>query len=814
MSYVSSSHPAKSNFPNRSTPSSHAATIKRMLKDCYEKSFIQKQVAAVRYKDGIYLEFSGAPGYDLAIKSLENRKEGIRLLNVHEDNTTNTVKATVYIPSGKENYFIKKIEDYANEQNSSGKPKNNNLISSIEDVKLAILESFWIGSSNTIPTEHPIWCELWLRFDYEFQNEDSWKHTEENVTAICQKNNIRIDNKHIIFPERLVKLIFANVEELQLLISMCPFIAEIRRAQEVPSFFQELSNSEQKDWVKELLSRTTYQKNNIFICLLDTGISASHPLLQPAIDIEHIQSVNSAWKSNDYQGHGTEMAGISLFFDLKQALETNSPITISQGIESVKILPSVGNNPPELYGAITQQAVSLAEIANPNVKRVICMAVTAPEYNTFDGSPTSWSATIDSITSGANEEDEKRLFIISAGNVFPNEFTNNPYPKANTLHCVESPGQSWNAITVGAYSQDTTIKDPIFKGYSALARLGELSPYSSTSRIWNMKWPIKPDVLFNGGNVATNGTDYTECPDLSLLTTNHMLLTKQFSSIWGTSSATAQAAWFCTQILNEYPDMWPETVRALTIHSASWTTEMKEQFCYEDTKTKGRRNLLRNCGYGIPNLQKAIQCLNNSVNMIIEGELQPYTKRNNQTIMNEMHIHTLPWPNEVLRSLGAVHATFKVTLSYFIEPGPGEVGWKDKYRYPSCGLRFDVINSNETIDDFKKRINISMRGNDRKDKGEGTSGSERWYLGSDNRDVGSIHSDFCELNAVDLCDCNYIAVYPVVGWWRERKHLGRYNKKIRYALIASLSTPNTNIDFYTPIVNQIKNTQKISISVK
>lgn len=294
---------------------------------------------------------------------------------------------------------------------------------------------------------------------------------------------------------------------------------------------------------------------------------------------------------------------------------------------------------------------------------------------------------------------------------------------------------------------------------------------------------------------------------MSLLTTNYRPLIKQFSTIWGTSSATAQAAWFCAQILNEYPNIWPETVRALMIHSASWTPEMKKQFCTEDTKTKGRRRLLRTCGYGIPNLQKAIQCINNSVNMVIQGELQPYDKKS----MKEMHLHTLPWPKEVLQSLGEIPVTLKVTLSYFIEPGPGEVGWKDKYRYPSCGLRFDVINSDETLDDFKKRINVKMRGDDKKDKGDGSSGSNRWYLGSDNRDVGSVHSDFCELNAVDLCDCNHIAVFPVIGWWRERDYLKRYDKKVRYSLIVSLSTPKTDTDLYTPIITQITPTTKISI---
>ena len=146
-----------------------------------------------------------------------------------------------------------------------------------------------------------------------------------------------------------------------------------------------------------------------------------------------------------------------------------------------------------------------------------------------------------------------------------------------------------------------------------------------------------------------------------------------------------------------------------------------------------------------------------------------------------------------------------------MEPGPGEVGWKDKYRYPSCGLRFDLKNSDETIDDFKKRVNVKMRGEDIKDKGDGSSGSERWYLGSDNRDVGSIHSDFCEINAVDLCDCNNIAVYPIIGWWRERTYLGKYNKKVRYSLVVSLSTPKEDIDLYTPIMTQVMPTIEVSV---
>jgi hypothetical protein len=124
-----------------------------------------------------------------------------------------------------------------------------------------------------------------------------------------------------------------------------------------------------------------------------------------------------------------------------------------------------------------------------------------------------------------------------------------------------------------------------------------------------------------------------------------------------------------------------------------------------------------------------------------------------------------------------------------------------------------VINKDETEDDFKKRIDVAMRGEDKNDKGGGTSGTGSWYLGPDNRDVGSIHSDFRTQYAVDLCNANLIAVYPVVGWWRERTNLKCYNKKTRYALVVSIFTPETAIDFYTPIINQIETQGAIPIEV-
>ena len=63
--YSSDSHSVKKNYPQRN-PAAHAAYIQRKLSAAYAAhNLTQSQVAAIRYKDGIYLEVSGAAGHDL-----------------------------------------------------------------------------------------------------------------------------------------------------------------------------------------------------------------------------------------------------------------------------------------------------------------------------------------------------------------------------------------------------------------------------------------------------------------------------------------------------------------------------------------------------------------------------------------------------------------------------------------------------------------------------------------------------------------------------------------------------------------------------
>ena len=84
------------------------------------------------------------------------------------------------------------------------------------------------------------------------------------------------------------------------------------------------------------------------------------------------------------------------------------------------------------------------------------MSVTA-NYTNGDipnGTPSSWSSAIDYELFNC----DKKTFCISAGNVDYLDDTFN-YISSNINAPIENPAQSWNAITIGAYTQKDTITD-------------------------------------------------------------------------------------------------------------------------------------------------------------------------------------------------------------------------------------------------------------------------------------------------------------------------------------------------------------------
>jgi hypothetical protein len=375
------------------------------------------------------------------------------------------------------------------------------------------------------------------------------------------------------------------------------------------------------------------------------------------------------------------------------------------------------------------------------------------------------------------------------------------YPDRNDLEEVESPSQAWNALVAGAYTDKITITHPDHVGWEALAPAGDLSPASRTSGIWDRQWPIRPDVVFEGGNFAHDGVNPASAiDDLQLLTTHYRPNLRLFGTFGDTSDAAALAANLSAGIVVERPELWPETVRGLVVHSAEWTPAMRARFDAARYQAQ-KMAMLRRYGWGVPDLGRALMSASNDATLMVEDALLPFRKEGSAIKTRSMNLHRLPWPRDELLALRDQGVELRITLSYFVEPNPGERGWTRRHRYASHSLRFAVKRSLESLQQFRQRTNRTAEAEETGEVG-GAAGGDDWVLGHI-RDRGSIHSDIWRGSAAALADRDAIGVFPVSGWWKEKPGLQRWDRSARYALLVSIRAPGTDVDICTAIANRI-----------
>lgn len=818
--------------PRPANPVGHG----KMLSQKFQEAWERPDADLAEEPQGTLITFVSFPGIELAIESLENLGSGDQpeLRTVREVQTAEglVVEATVYIPDGKKGYFLDRLETYVLSA-EIGKEKHANLVDGIKTIRRATIRELWTDPDDQFPSDetNSVWWEVWLR------KRDGEEFSR--LQSIASAHDLRMSQHYLGFGDRTVSLVRASAEQLATVFWALDDIAELRKPHEVSNFLPELYASEQREWVDELLDRVeTASTTAPVVCVLDRGIQGSNLLLRGSLSTSDKYVADPLWKHDPVvHRHGTEMAGLALYGDLESAVEGQHVVRLSHRLESVKFLPDRGDNDPDVYGAVTAKAVDQPEIARFDRRRVFMMAVTAPsvdrkrlnyngsvETTRESGRPTSWSATIDLLSFGRAIDDSvpqltyldrdeprvPRLFVISAGNIDDVD-AETPHLIRSDVEAIEDPGQAWNAITVGAFAEKDDMAGALdaFRGYVPIAPRGELSPTSRTSVTFDRKrWPVKPDVVANGGNLArsADGSIVDTPENLGVLTTRH----QQFGSSDGfftnsrdTSAATAQVAAIAAGIYAAYPDLKPETVRALVIHSAEWTEAMLERFNPKKTKTE-LVNLLRRYGMGVPNLNRAVYSASDALTLIAESTIKPYERegRSNDGKAREMNLHRLPWPKKELELLGEANVKLRVTLSYFVEPNPSSRGWNGRYAYPSHGLRFQIRRPEESVDDFRKRINKkAQEGNETGLKLDTDRG---WLFGPDQQQApGSLHTDIWTGQAAQLAEREAIAVYPVGGWWKYKSRFDQSHMGVDYSLVVSIESPETEIDLWTPVAQQI-----------
>lgn len=748
---------------------------------------------------GLYLEVEGRPNERLKRDSLD--ASGLELLRC-DSNTGNgvvTETATVFATAKGVEKLRKKVAEFENENTPDrekdgeivpGRPKNADLVQSFAAIVEAGLRALWRGPIERFPAgAGAVHWEIWIN-----------PGEADAFVAGAQGYGVQIGSDRLTFPEDVVVVGYATPDNLALAVRRLGGVRALAAPVDTADLFDSLDVQEQAAWVADLGQRTTYPAglDSGYVTLLDTGVSRAHPLIAPVLAAADRHAAEPAWSVEDVKGHGTQLAGLALFGDLTNPLQTTVQVAINHRLESVKLLPDAGINPHHLLGAITRRAIDAVEVT-PR-RRTFTMAVTTDEDTPHDGAPTSWSSEIDQLAAGVSGNvGIRRLILVSAGNT--DNFT---FDAGNYLGVcdhddneIESPAQAWNALCVGAYTEKTVL--PAAEGLNAVAPLGDLSPSSRTAS-WSSTWPLKPDVVLEGGNWATGAAP----PPLrhgwlSLLTTHHTYPLRSFCFSHDTSAATALAAKQITELWSDYPSLWPETVRGLYVASARWTPQMRSHLPAIVQKGDYTR-LFQRYGFGVPDLGRARRSASNALTLIVEDTITPYglSPKTGGDVHNEMRLFTLPWPVEELRKLGNAQVTLRVALSSFIAPNPSEASRGSRYRYASHNLRFKLNRAGENAQQFMARISKAADA-----IGPQVDEEDLWEFGSVRRDVGSLHVDQLTCQASDLARRNILAVHPVAGWWKSKQRLQGELPTVRFALIVEIDTLESTADIYAEVATNV-----------
>jgi hypothetical protein len=777
---------------------------------------------------GIPLELHTAWGHEVSADeahALTTNAEIEVLLAIPErdENGRQRTRLLLHVPYGQLHVLREKFRRFTEDNTGFGNIPNP-WIANLEQIARAAVPGLWTDEEILPASGETLWWEFWLHT--KANNIEVFRFLAQRFGVALKPGVLKLLDRHVLIGS-------ATKRQLEEALPLLDCLAELRRARMLHLEWTDFTGEEQQEVIDHIVGRLVPPSDDApAVTLLDTGVNRGHRLLDGLLHTDDNHTIFGDGDASDCcpgDGHGTLSAGLAAFGDLRDILNHSEPIHLSHQLEGVKMIDEATPHAPPDFGYVTQQAVNIAETRHRARKRIFSMPISSEGSN--DGRPSSWSAAVDGLAFGSEEPGEpKRLILLSAGNTeFLSGSSQLAYPDENHRCQIENPGQAWNALTVGSITRKIIREtDPESRRLREMAPPEGLSPHSRTSKSWDSHWPIKPEIVLEGGNLATadDGT-VARRDSLDLLSTSRNLRTRPIAPFRATSASTALAARLAAEIQADYPTIRPETIRGLMVHSARWNeTMLNGTNPYRQGSSANVASILRQYGYGEPDGARARKSASNAVTLFREESLRPFT---NDRKLNDCHIHTLPIPSNLLTDPNMGDAIMRVTLSYFIAPSPSANSRMpgSRYRYAGCLLRFDARNVNESEEAFINRVgsiaadeeeNGGVNGDqdspspDQPRNGRGLNNG-RWALGPKLRAKGgSLIHDVWQGPAVDLLTINQIAVYPKKGWWSSRTFNRsspwyRCNRRsIHYSLIVSIETVAD-----VPLYNEISNILSISI---
>ena len=451
-------------------------------------------------------------------------------------------------------------------------------------------------------------------------------------------------------------------------------------------------------------------KNATAIAILDSGILSNHPLLGNAVGDEiAVSSLSSNKihedKPQDDVGHGTEVAGVALYGDIKKCIKEKR-FQPEVWILSAKVMykNDMGEteyNPEELLEHQLEKAVRYFVENYPNC-RVVNISF-GDRYKKMLSNKRQFplAALIDELAKELNI-----IFVISAGNLdaiqngFPDKYPDYLIEEKGEVKIVD-PASSAYAITVGSIAQEF---GPLNRSSNEFlfspAHTNYPSPFTCVGP--GYKGMIKPELVEEGGNIITSPSDSLKMEDIGgkLIVLNPKWVEggRLFTVGHGTSFSTPKVAHYIARLFNNFPDYSPNLIKALLLASAEIPSDRPtplDEINYNNSDTK-LIDLLKVYGYGKPDFDVASS---SEINRVL-------LQKENRIRLNGVHLYYFYLPREFTETRGEKKISVVLVYSPPIR--------RNRISYMGVGMEFHLF-KNMQIQEVLIRYKTIQIGEDMED---------------------------------------------------------------------------------------------------
>ena len=398
--------------------------------------------------------------------------------------------------------------------------------------------------------------------------------------------------------------------------------------------------------------------------IIDTGINMLEPFKEVVSSNFYDHTENGAFW--DEIGHGTMVAGLVILGDEFQK-EVKNSYSAKAKVVSIKVLHNSNDdiNIPQLL-------LDIKHAKQTHGIRLFNMSLNIPFAKKYNDSYSQFAYELDKLAHledilifiSVGNFDSKSLEDLVVNEIHPDhsypKFFYNLNPTSQAHNCqntnISEPSESLNNISIGSLAgnlegsdnTDITPNNLYPAYYSRKFHFDYLQQVNKQklNRNQNNKYLNKPDFVFEGGDLFKYDSG------IEILCSPLSDGDKFYGRSCGTSLSTPFITSYAAEILNNYPSLKTQTVKALLINSSTYFKKNNLPHFRLSTDSLIKRMV----GFGKPQKNELLSTNNNSIVFVIED------------VIDTGHILTIPinLPDYLKKSGNKLQ--FDISLCYSFLP--------------------------------------------------------------------------------------------------------------------------------------------------